>query len=121
LNSSIIKWPDKETVLSAFEQWIQSLAQNRTDIIQIGCFGSYARGDWGVGSDLDIVIILNQSNLPFEKRNEGWQEERLPVPTDLIIYTQEEWERMKAENSSFFSRINRETKWVYPVNTVSRE
>jgi len=121
LNSSIIKWPDKETVLSAFEQWIQSLAQNRTDIIQIGYFGSYARGDWGVGSDLDIVIILNQSNLPFEKRNEGWQEERLPVPTDLIIYTQEEWERMKAENSSFFSRINRETKWVYPVNTVSRE
>ena len=29
---------------------------------KIVLFGSYARGDWGVGSDLDLVIILDSSD-----------------------------------------------------------
>jgi hypothetical protein len=113
LNSSVIKWPDKETVLSAFEPWIQSLTQNRPDIVQIGYFGSYARGDWGVGSDLDVLIILDHSKLPFEKRNREWKVESLPVPSDLLIYTQEEWERMTTEKSTFFQRVHQEMKWLY--------
>ena len=121
LNSSVIKWPDENQVLSSLQKWIEVILPMNKEILQIGYFGSYARGDWGVGSDLDIVIILRQSNLPFGKRNQVWEEHILPVPTDVLIYTQEEWEKMRVEESLFFSRMNREIKWVYSMKTVNCE
>jgi len=90
------------------------------NVVRIGYFGSYVRGDWGVGSDLDLVIILSQSDLPFERRNLGWQEHQLPVPTDILIYTQQEWEAMRKEEMPFFKRMNSEIKWIYMENTNSK-
>ena len=113
LNSSIIKWPSDKQVIFSLEKWVKDILQVIEDIIQIGYFGSYAQGNWGVGSDLDIIIILRQSKLPFEKRNQDWQEHQLPVPTDILIYTQQEWEVMRKEELPFFKRINREIKWIY--------
>jgi len=44
------------------------IAQSNPAILKVGCFGSYARGDWGVGSNVDILILLKESDLPFESR-----------------------------------------------------
>jgi predicted nucleotidyltransferase len=37
-------------------------------VLEIGYFGSYARGDWGVGSDVDLIVIVAESELPRERR-----------------------------------------------------
>jgi len=37
--------------------------------LRIGYFGSYARGDWGVGSDLDLLVIVTAAEEAFEKRS----------------------------------------------------
>ena len=58
LSSSVLKWPDAQTVDKAVRRWAEDIHQNRKDVLRIGYFGSYARGDWGVGSDLDLIIIL---------------------------------------------------------------
>ncbi|MDO8665500.1 MAG: nucleotidyltransferase domain-containing protein [Gemmatimonadales bacterium] len=67
-------------------------------------FGSYARGDWGVGSDLDVVMIVDDSPEPFERRAARWDATRLPVPADVLVYTRAEWERLSARP--------REVVWV---------
>ncbi len=66
LNSSVLKWPDKETVDFAVRCWAERMARVRKDVLQIGYFGSYARGDWGVGSDLDLIVIIESSSEPVE-------------------------------------------------------
>ncbi|WP_376791658.1 nucleotidyltransferase domain-containing protein [Thermoflexus sp.] len=48
--------------------WAERVARERPEVLRIGYFGSYARGDWGVGSDLDLVVIVRRSDLPFERR-----------------------------------------------------
>jgi predicted nucleotidyltransferase len=53
LHSSVLKWPDREIVDKAVKEWACKIRQGRPDIVNIGYFGSYARGEWGVGSDLD--------------------------------------------------------------------
>jgi len=58
LSSSVLRWPDRLAVDQAVRAWAKEKAEERKEILQIGYFGSYARGDWGVGSDLDIIIIL---------------------------------------------------------------
>lgn len=92
-------------------QWAQAVTQNRPEVIRIGYFGSYARGDWGVGSDVDIVVVVKRTDLPFERRAVEWDASRLPVPADVLVYTAGEWDRLAAEG--FQGAVKRQTIWVY--------
>ncbi len=45
LSSSVLKWPDVQTVEKAVRRWAEVIDQNRKDVLRIGYFGSYARGE----------------------------------------------------------------------------
>lgn len=113
LNSSIFRWPDAKTVHRAVHQWMQEVLKKRVGICRIGYFGSYARGDWGVGSDLDLLVIVEKAEPPFEQRPLEWDTLELPVPTDLLVYTLEEWESLVASGSRFSRMLEMEAVWVY--------
>jgi Zn-dependent peptidase ImmA (M78 family) len=38
----------------------------------------------------------------------------LPVPADLVIYTEAEWEQMRAEARRFARTVEAEAVWLYP-------
>jgi len=116
LISPVLKWPDAQKVVQALKRWVEKVITNRPDIIRIGYFGSYARGDWGVGSDLDLIVILENSDRPFERRASEFDTLELPVPADVLVYTQEEWLSLK-EQRKFFQTLEREAIWVYPQKT----
>ena len=82
LNSSVLKWPDSDTVDRAARSWTEEQIDQRSEIVAIGYFGSYARGDWGVGSDLDLIAVVKETSEPFERRSAGWNLNDLPVPAD---------------------------------------
>ncbi len=84
----------------------------------MGYFGSYARGDWGVGSDLDVILVVRESGTPFIRRAADWDLTRLPVPADVLVYTEGEWQAL-TESGIRFARVARdEVVRVYPVATV---
>ena len=56
LTSAVFKWPDRDAVLSAAREWAQALRRRDASVEQVACVGSYARGDWGVGNDLDFLV-----------------------------------------------------------------
>jgi hypothetical protein len=89
-------------------------ARRRDDLRRIGYFGSYARGDQGVGSDLDIVAIVTASNEPFVRRAAGWPTEALPVPADLLVYSEAEWSQLVAADSRFARVMQRDVVWIWP-------
>jgi uncharacterized protein len=115
LTSPVLKWPDASSVVRALSQWAEKVSRCRPEILRLGFFGSYARGDWGVGSDLDLLIIVANASQPFEMRPSAFDTMELPVPTDVLVYTQEEWDSLKQERS-FFQNLDRETVWVYSRN-----
>lgn len=115
LRSSVIKWPDAPTVDAAVRGWSEQVMRRRQDVARIGYFGSYARGDWGVGSDLDLVIVVTRSALPFERRAVEWDVTGLPVPADVLVYTREEWEALDRQ-SRFYRTLANEAVWVFPVD-----
>jgi predicted nucleotidyltransferase len=73
-------------------QWAEQMGRARREVLRIGYFGSYARGDWGVGSDLDLIIVVERADQPFERRGARWAIAELPVPADVLVYTEEEWD-----------------------------
>jgi predicted nucleotidyltransferase len=110
-SSSVVRWPDATTVDRAIREWARGVAVARTDVRRIGYFGSYARGDWGVGSDLDVIIIVASARLPFERRGVEWDLTELPVPADVLVYTEGEWS-VGAGGARFHEVLRREGVWV---------
>ncbi len=117
--SSVMRWPDAETVHQAALAWARALVQAWPGIVAAGYFGSYARGEAGVGSDLDLVVILRDSDLPFERRAVAWDIETLPTPAEVVAYTVDEWRRLPERSPRFARTLARETVWLVgapPVN-----
>ena len=110
-SSSVLKWPDASVVHAAASSWARGVFRRRLDVIRIGYIGSYARGDWGMGSDLDMVVVVEDSETPFEKRGSEWDRTALPVPSDLFVYTRAEWEGLSPE-SRFARALREETVWI---------
>ena len=55
LSSPVLRWPDSGNVEEAVREWARGAADRHPDLVRLGVFGSYARDDAGVGSDLDLV------------------------------------------------------------------
>jgi predicted nucleotidyltransferase len=113
LSSSVIRWPDLETVREAIRQWARGEVPKHPGLIRLGYFGSYARGEWGVGSDLDLIAIVEESPDAFERRNVSWSLTSLPVPSDLLVYTLAEWESLEEGGGRFARTLSCETVWIY--------
>lgn len=121
-SSSVHRWPDRERVHAAAARWARRLAGRRPDVVAVGYIGSYARGDWGPGSDLDLVVILDAPRAgddrdgqlagPGRDRTTGIEASFLPVPADLLVYTAEEWRRMEREGRRLSRTARREAVWL---------
>ncbi len=119
LRSSVLRWPSKAEVDRAVRPWAAAAGRDRPEVLRIGYFGSYARGDWGVGSDLDLVAVVAQSGLPFHRRANVWDLTELPVPAELVVYTEEEWATLP-ERGRFGRDLHEETVWVYERSACGR-
>lgn len=112
LSSSVLKWPDRAAVHAAARQWAGAEAAKRPDLVGLGVFGSYARGDAGVGSDLDLVAIVRQATHPPGRRAAEWDLTGLPVAADLLVYTEAEWRALRAAGTRFARTLAREVLWL---------
>ena len=113
LTSPVLKWPDRKTVDLAVRECATVEIKRHPEAHQPGYFGSYARGDWSVGSAPDLIAIVANSLERFKQRSLSWEIMTFPVPAELLVYTEKEWERIQKENGLFVRTIGRETMWVY--------
>ena len=118
LNSSILKWPDRKSVDQAVRSWSVEEGKRRPALRRLGYFGSYARGDWGVGSDLDLIAVVAGVSRPFERRSVDWDLTHLPVPAEILVYGVTEWKALQKENTRFSRMLRSEVVWTYEKGTI---
>jgi len=111
LSTSVHRWPRTEEVLEKTRAWAKELARNCPPVSRVGLFGSYARGEAGVGSDLDIIIIVDQDGRPFERRTLG-DSTKLPLGADILVYTKAEWRQLQERGGRFAEMLQEETLWL---------
>ena len=110
--SSVKLWPTPDVVVRALEDWAARQARRRPELNALGYFGSHARGDTGFGSDLDLVAVVEHTDVPRMERNRDWPYERLPVPTDLLVFTLDEWQAVMERGGRFARVMKDEVIWV---------
>lgn len=116
LNSVVLKWPDKQKVLYEAKLWATSTGLEDDNIVRIFCFGSICTGLWGVGSDLDILIVLKQTPVPFITRASLYETSAISVPADILVYTQAEITDLSRKKSRFIDEIQKYAILLYQHN-----
>ncbi|WP_079291201.1 nucleotidyltransferase domain-containing protein [Cylindrospermopsis raciborskii] len=82
---------------------------------QIILFGSHAYGEPSEESDIDLLIVVANSNEPrYRRARQAYKVlQNIGVPIDVIVMTREEVERKLNVPSSLVSRIIHEGKLLY--------
>lgn len=81
-------------------------------------FGSYARGDAGKDSDLDLLIVEKE---PFESGKKRWSEitkirralSKFRVPKDLLVYSREELDKWRNSQNHVIAHCLKDGKTIY--------
>lgn len=80
-------------------------------------YGSRAFGNTDKGSDIDLIVVLDErgySKSFSERLNKSFgiykslREIKEKYAFDILVYTLDEWEKLKKINSSFIRQIMRE-------------
>jgi uncharacterized protein len=80
-------------------------------------FGSHARGDASPDSDVDLLVVVSQSDQPPHQRDQaalgaiGLH----TVPLDVLVLTADEFEMYADSPSSLIGTIRREGRTLYPA------
>jgi len=107
LGSAKIISLNKEIVLREIKKIAEKIKEEeKGNILDIIIFGSIAKNNYTGTSDVDIVIILKESDLNFIERIVKYRKYfDLDIGVDLFVYTFSEFEKMKRENNFFIKEI----------------
>jgi predicted nucleotidyltransferase len=81
------------------------------EVTKVLLFGSRARGDWGLRSDADILVILKESkHKRFFDRIPRYLDlfSELSFPVDLFPYTEVEFRRMQKNGNKLILKAVKE-------------
>jgi predicted nucleotidyltransferase len=82
---------------------------------QVILYGSHAWGEPHAGSDVDLLVVVSQSDERLaERARRAYRALRgLNVPTDVLVKTLGEVERLRSVDASLESRIYRRGRILY--------
>jgi len=93
------------------EQIVSSLKEY--DPERIILFGSHARRDADEYSDLDLVVIKETGERFLDRLKRVYELVRPTFAMDLLVYTPEEFARMKEEGNPLIKRVLEEGVVLY--------
>lgn len=78
-------------------------------------FGSYAWGNPEQANDIDILVVVeNSEEKPYKRITKGLRSLRgLKIPKDILVYTREEFEELAEDVSSLPFKVRNEGVKVY--------
>lgn len=108
-----VTWFDRDAVWRAVEAYARALAIRRPEIEEIWAFGSLVKGTTVPGSDVDLLIILGESDRPFLDRVPLYLPGAFPCPVDVFPYTRAEIARMTSEGNSLIAAALGEGRAIF--------
>ena len=76
-------------------------------------FGSFARGDFNEGSDVDLIVVCSWEQDFLDRIKVLLDLNRFGLPLEPVGYTEEELEKMLAEGNRFITEVLTTGKVIY--------
>jgi len=113
LSTVTVTWFDKDAAWRAVAAYASALGARDPDVEEIRVFGSLVKGTAVPGSDVDLLIVLRDSNRPFLDRIAAYVPGAFPCPVDVFPYTRAEIARMAREGNSLIADALGEGRTIF--------
>ena len=113
LTQSVLRWPDPDRVLAQVLAWSQDISTSCSTLQGVAVFGSYGRGDAGVGSDLDLILVDAGAVGPQSERLMPWPIEQLPLSADCLVLTPQELETLFRSDQRMGQELRSDLRWLW--------
>ena len=90
MSSVLVKSVDPAKIRRSVYEYARRLFAEHPEVEEVVVFGSFAKGTYAPGSDVDILIVLSDSARPFRDRIPELLPGAFPVGLDLFPYTRAE-------------------------------
>lgn len=108
-----ITYFNKPAVEEALRKYLSELDQKYPEIEKVILFGSFLQERSVPGSDLDLLLTLRESPLPFLERIPYYMPSSFPVGVDVFPYTKEEIVEMTEEGNQFLKQVLEKGKLLF--------
>jgi predicted nucleotidyltransferase len=105
-----VKSIDAAEVRRAVDGYAADLFAKVPEVEEVVVFGSFERGTWAPGSDVDLLIVLSACGLPVHERVAAYLPGRFPTGLDLFPFTRAE---LAARSPSSLLEAAAQSRWRY--------
>lgn len=98
---------DEEKIRALLKGISKKIKAKHNEVREVILFGSFSKKDFTPYSDIDIAIIVDETDKKFIKRADEFIDYFIEVPLDvnLIVYTAEEISKMVNAGNNFIKEI----------------
>ncbi|MCS7231643.1 MAG: nucleotidyltransferase domain-containing protein [Elusimicrobiota bacterium] len=110
LNGVEVLSVEKNKLINTLKQIAKGIKYNHPYVLKIILFGSFSKNNFTPYSDVDIAIITTQKfKKNFLERQDDFVDyfKKIPFDVNLLVYTKDEFEKMKKENNAIIREIKR--------------
>ncbi len=112
-DNSTLRHPAPESLSDAVLGWAREAAESDPLLLQVGYVGSFAETGSEEETHLDVVLLVEETDIPPAERVAHWDLADIPFPTQPLVYTRTEWEGMVAEGGWLARKLETEAVWVW--------
>jgi len=101
---------DHESLIHTLKEKSISIKADHPEIIKILLFGSFSKGNFLPESDIDILLIIEATDIPFLERKERFRPffRDIPFDVNILVYTKSEIDLMHENGNLFIKDIFKE-------------
>jgi predicted nucleotidyltransferase len=97
---------NKEEIVRAVQSYVSRLRASHPEVEKVIWFGSWINGLPTPGSDVDLCLILSESNKSLRERIPHYLPVGFPVGMDLFPYTKEEFQALSKRSPDWYKTMS---------------
>lgn len=107
LGSVTILSVDYDRLIESLKNAVHNIKEKVSEVEQVFLFGSFSTRKHTPESDIDLLIIVKTTTIPFLKRSLKFLDffKGLPFDINILVYTQNELTSMLKANNRFAKEI----------------
>lgn len=102
-NFAEVRFIDYDETLRNLRKAVAEAKAKYPEIAKVFLFGSFVQGNWTADSDADLIVVVRKDFPRFLDRA-PYQIFPKGIPTDSLVYSEDEFEKMARDPESFLAQ-----------------
>jgi predicted nucleotidyltransferase len=102
-NFAEVRFLDRDRLLHSLRKAVTAAKTRQPEIAHVWLFGSLVEGNWTADSDADLMVVVRRDFNDLFDRS-AYQIHTAEIPTDSLVYSEAEFEKLSREASSFVAQ-----------------